>query len=271
MPASLVIGPLALPWSLLLVVAAWWLGSWVQERWAKRQGQAIGPHGWRMALAILVAARLGFVLQYWPDYAAAPWSALDIRDGGYAPLWGVLVPLPYLGWLFWRRSPWLHSVSIGSACGLGVWLAGQATLLALPGAHPPPLPPWQGVTLDARQLALSSLQGQPVVLNLWASWCPPCRREMPALLHAQQQHPQVQFLWINQGEAPEVVQRFAAQHGLPSADVMLDTASQLGQNLGYKALPTTLFFNAKGDMVALRSGELSRATLTHYLAKIETP
>jgi len=65
--------------------------------------------------------------------------------------------------------------------------------------------------------------------------------------------------------APDVVSRFATQHGLPHADVVLDQASQLGSSLGYKALPTTLFYDGQGRLAAVRAGELSAATLADNL------
>ena len=48
---------------------------------------------------------------------------------------------------------------------------------------------------------------------------------MPVLLQARNAKPQIRFLWVNQGEAPDVVSRFATQHGLPHADVVLDTVN----------------------------------------------
>ncbi|UJB66695.1 redoxin domain-containing protein [Acidovorax sp. YS12] len=264
---TLRLGPLALPWGTLFLFAGWWLGTWAHERLARRQGLAPGPHGWRIGLAALFAARLGFVLQYPAEYAAAPWSVLDIRDGGWAPWWGLAAALAYAAVLAWQRSPWRRTVAVGLAAGAGLWLAGLAAQ-HWGGPGPAPLPRWQGVALDASTVALPALRGQPVVVNLWATWCPPCRREMPVLRQARAQYPQVRFLWIDQGEAPDVVQRFAAQQGLPPADVLLDPASSLGALLGRSALPTTLFFNAEGTLVAVRTGELSPASLAHHLAQI---
>jgi thiol-disulfide isomerase/thioredoxin len=134
--------------------------------------------------------------------------------------------------------------------------------------RPTELPDWRGVALDARSVALPELRGQSVVINLWASWCPPCRREMPVLLQASRAHPEVRFLWINQGEPPETALRYASQQGLPAADVLLDTASQLGRDLDSKALPTTLFYDAQGRLQAVRAGELSAATLAQHLGRI---
>ena len=268
MDRMLQLGPLALPWTLLVLLVAWQLGTVVHERLSARHGQGPGPHGWRLTLVALLAARLGFVVQYPAEYGATPWSVLDIRDGGWQPWAGLAVALLYVGLLWLRRSPWRQAASAGLATFAATWLAG----LALMQASAPPggaeLPVWRGVALDAQTIALHDLRGQPVVVNLWASWCPPCRREMPALLQARGRHPQVRFLWVNQGETPEVVARFASQQGLPASDVLLDPSTQLGPALGHKALPTTLFYDGQGRLQAVRTGELSAGTLAHHLARI---
>lgn len=267
---SLILGPLVLPWVTVLVFLAWFVGSTVHDRMAARRGLPASPHPWGMALAALVAARLAFVLHYLPQYGAQPLSALDIRDGGWMPWWGWAGAALYAVALWWRDSRSRRPVALGLGSAAGVWLVGLSLLQAVQPAVPSRLPDWQGVALDARTVQLPQLQGRPLVVNLWASWCPPCRREMPALLKASAQHPQVQFLWVNQGETPEVVARFAAQHGLPSAAVVLDTASQLGSQLGHKALPTTLFFGADGRLAVVRSGELSHATLAQHLSALQS-
>lgn len=262
------LGPLVLPWTLLVFVGAWQLGTLVHERLAVRRGLTAGPHGWRLVLVALVAARLGFVLQYGDLYADTPTAAMDIRDGGWSPWAGLGAASLYVALLWLRHSPWRQSATAGLATFSGVWLLGWGLLQATAPREPASLPSWQGVALDARTVALSGLKGQPVVVNLWASWCPPCRREMPAMLQARNAQPQVRFLWVNQGEAPETVARFAAQQRLPAADVLLDLAGQLGSELGHKALPTTLFYDRQGRLAAVRVGELSAATLAHHLARI---
>lgn len=64
---------------------------------------------------------------------------------------------------------------------------------------------------------------------------------------------------------------YAQQQGLPAAQVLLDPQSTLGAQLGQRALPTTLFFNAQGELVAQRTGELSAATLAQHLALALAP
>ena len=268
---TLNLGPLVLPWAMVFAAAAWLASTTVHERAARRVGLPAGPHGWALALATLLAARLAFVLQYWREYADAPWSVLDIRDGGWAPWWGLLAAAVYVLALWLRRSRWRRPVALGAGAGAGLWLVGTLALQLAQPAVPAQLPAWQGVALDARTVHLPALQGQPVVVNLWANWCPPCRREMPVLLRASAAHPEVRFLWINQGEAPETVVRFTSAQQLPPADVVLDQSSQLGSLLGQRALPTTLFFDASGRLAAVRSGELSAATLAQHLAQATAP
>lgn len=290
------LGSLSLPLSALLLFAAWWLGTVVQERFAKRHNLSPGSHAWVAVLCALAAARAGFVLAYWEDYrSAAPGVAalalalLDIRDGGWQAWWGLAGAGGYGAALALKRSPWARGVLLGMAAGVGCWLAGQglmywsSTSTSASGLNRAALPHWQGINLGGQTLDLSTLsalstltapspeaaqpqpQPQPIVINLWASWCPPCRREMPAMLQAQARHPQVRFLWVNQGESAATVLRFAQQHGLPSAQVLLDPDKQLGQLLQAQALPSTYFYRADGQLAQVRVGEVSAASLRHYL------
>src|SRR3546814_7660724 len=90
----------------------------------------------------------------------------------------------------------------------------------------PSLPDLQLVTLEERPAHLSSYMGTPVVLNLWATWCPPCRREMPVLEQAQTAFPDVAFVLINQGESAQQANMFLESEGLNLTDVLLDPSSE---------------------------------------------
>ena len=108
-----------------------------------------------------------------------------------------------------------------------------------------------------------------MVINLWATWCPPCRREMPVLAQAQQQRPDVRFIWINQGESAETVmgylQREQATAPLPLAQVLFDPQQQAGRHWRQRGLPSTYFYGADGRLCGMRMGELSRASLAQHL------
>ncbi len=136
--------------------------------------------------------------------------------------------------------------------------------LALPG---PPLR-LPGMTLERLEggtLALSQLAGKPVVVNLWASWCGPCRREMPALRKAQLAHPGVAFIFVNQGETPDEIRAYLSRQDIVLDNIVLDDKAALARFLGSKALPSTFFFDRDGKLVARRVGELSAATLSQHL------
>ena len=104
-------------------------------------------------------------------------------------------------------------------------------------------------------------RGRPVVVNLWASWCGPCRVEMPDLADAQRRHPDIGFLFVNQGESAEKVQAFLTRSGLALDEVWLDQGSRLGQAIRSPGLPTTVFLDAQGRQVDAHFGVLSAASL----------
>lgn len=270
MDQILQLGPLVLPVSWLVLFIAWQAGSFAAERRVRRLGQTLGLHGWLLPLAGWAAARAGFVAAHWDGYAGSASSllgVLDIRDGGWYPWTGLLVALIYGLVLAWRGQPAGRPLLWGLGLFCALWLGAHGVSRAL-AAPPAQLPQFSAVALDARSIDLPALTGTPVVINLWASWCPPCRREMPVLLQAQRDNPAIRFLWINQGESPEVVQRFSAQHGLPADAVLLDIQGRLGQMLGRSSLPTTLFYNAQGQLADLRTGEVSAGSLGQHLQRI---
>jgi len=127
------------------------------------------------------------------------------------------------------------------------------------------LPDANGTPID-----LSALRGQQVVINFWATWCPPCRREMPVLAEAQRLYPQVTFVFANQGEGAGEVHTFLASQTLQLDNVLLDSGGRLGQLVGSRALPTTLFYDAEGRQVGSHLGELSSASLARALETLKT-
>ena len=115
---------------------------------------------------------------------------------------------------------------------------------------------------------LEDFKGKPLVINLWATWCGPCRREMPVLAEAQADNPQTTFLFVNQGEGERLIRDFLESTGLQLDNVLLDSGGRLGQQVGSQALPTTLFYDAEGRQVGSHLGELSRASLTRALKQL---
>jgi thiol-disulfide isomerase/thioredoxin len=264
MTHSLQIGPLALPYGLLVTLAAVGLGWFIASRLAHRAGVDADPALTRMLLIGLVAARLGFVWQWRAQYFDAPLSILDIRDGGWEASAGLAAACLY-GVLRTRSAPALRKPVIAAVLSSGlVWALGSVAI-AIGSRDAVPLPDVSLTSIEGNNVALAGFAGKPTVINLWATWCPPCRREMPVLEKAQAANPDTNFVFVNQGERPDTIRRFIGQQGLKLHNVLVDERLQAGAALGHRALPTTLFFDASGQLVAIRIGELSQATLAQRL------
>ncbi|MEK6424412.1 MAG: TlpA disulfide reductase family protein [Burkholderia gladioli] len=225
-------------------------------------------HGGKSAAALLldgvlialVVARLAYVARWWPQYAAAPRAIAAIGDGGFLGWAGALAALAFLGWRL-RGLPALRRPVLGGlAAGVLAWGLAQGAVVALQ-RDAPRLASLQLRTLDGAPASPALTAGKPVVVNLWASWCPPCRREMPVLARTQAEHANVAVLMIDQGETAGTVRAFLASQGLRFDTVLLDPASSAMRAYGSRGLPTTLFFDASGRLVESHVGEITAARL----------
>lgn len=269
MTQTLQLGPLVLPLPLLVGAAAFLLASFAGRRLGKAQAADVERQLQRTLLVGLLAARVAFVLQFRDAYMKSPLDILDIRDGGWHAAIGVGAALAYAGVVLARRAVLRKPLAAAVAVGVGAWLAGSLILSAnAPDEIRMPqlaLPSMEGTTV-----ALSAYEGRPTVVNLWATWCPPCQREMPVLHAAQLSRPDVNFVFLNQGESAQQVAAYLRKSGLALRNVLLDGRGDAGAALGHRALPTTLFFDARGRLVDTRMGELSEASLAERLASLSS-
>lgn len=232
-------------------VAAWFRRS---------RGVDPGPMLWNMILFGFVAGRLGFVLRHHDVYLGDPLSIIDFRDGGFDRLAGFATAF-IVGAGLSRRLPLLRRPLLAATLtGCAVFFVGTAVKQAFTPAGAP-LPAIEVRRLDGSTVPLSAFAGRPLVINLWATWCPPCHREMPVLASAQRARPEIEFVFVNQGESAEVVARYLAANGLQLSNVVLDPARQTGKTTGSSGYPTTLFYDARGRLRKRHMGELSHATL----------
>lgn len=158
---------------------------------------------------------------------------------------------------------------------IGVLLAGGGWIVysRVPPAAPGPAglteaplagylaPDFTLVASNGETVALSDYAGRPVVLNFWASWCVPCRAEMPELQATSVKYNgQAVILGVNQGEDQETVADFARGLGM-SYPLMLDGDGRVNQLYSVNALPTTVFISSDGVVEEVYLGILNQAIL----------
>lgn len=264
---TLQVGPLALPYPLLVTMAAVAFGWFVGKRLGRSAGADAEPLLFRMLLIGLVAARLAFVWQWRAPYFADPLTILDIRDGGWDAAAGVAAAFLY-GLYRVRRRGALRKPVVAAALTTGtIWALGMFVITM--GSHDAvPLPQLSLSSMEGHPVSLAGFAGKPTVINLWATWCPPCQREMPVLQRAQAANADVNFVFVNQGETPSTIRSYMDRRTLTLRNVLVDAQLQVGSAFGQRALPTTLFFDARGQLVGTRIGELSEATLTQRLSEL---
>ena len=191
-------------------------------------------------------------------------TAAAVWQGGFDAWAGIASAALVLLWRMGVGRSGRRALVIVGALSI-VWFGAAALLRPPPTALPdlPPLTRINGDVLDPADLA-----GRPFVVNLWATWCPPCRRELP-MLAAAAKDASVPVLLVNQGEYAAQVARYLTSNQVASDAVALDSQAVFTRRLGSAELPTTLFINGNGQVVATHLGEISRAALTDGISKLE--
>lgn len=145
--------------------------------------------------------------------------------------------------------------------GLGL-LAGRTAQAALPEpplthilspVEPPrPAPQFSLPDIDGRRHALADYKGKVILLNFWATWCPPCRREMPSMekLHRALKGRPFQVIACDQQEDSDTVFAFTGQfEPSPSFPLLLDSKSDVAKLYGVPGLPTSFLIDKAGNIV----------------------
>ena len=146
--------------------------------------------------------------------------------------------------------------SIGILLLAALWIAWSA----VPGGGttsckiPAPMegflaPDFELITLNGETLSLSDFRGKVVLVNFWASWCPPCRSEMPAMQEIYQQYGPDDFviLAVNNTQADNLadIQNFVDERGL-TFPILLDNTGQVSAAYQVRSLPTSFFIDREG-------------------------
>ena len=172
------------------------------------------------------------------------------------------------------KKNWLLVIPLAvAALAAGVWLA-QTRYAPQPPSAPAVIALWQleFPDLNERSQALSQWRGQVVVLNFWASWCAPCREEMPDFMDLRTQYREkgVEFIGIaidNAANVTQFLQKQAVNYPILIGEGAAHSlARQLGNTSG--ALPYTVVLDRNGNIALTHLGRLPRATLDDVLTKL---
>ena len=134
-----------------------------------------------------------------------------------------------------------------------------------------PAPDFALTDLDGNTVRLSELRGQPVFINFWATWCPPCREEMPEIQKVyEEKGKKVKFLAIDLSgteKSTESVRRFLSSNGY-TFPVLLDQDGSVAQRYLVRAIPTSFFIDAQGVVSYKHTGPMTRAAMEQVIRKI---
>jgi thiol-disulfide isomerase/thioredoxin len=212
----------------------------------------------------LVVARISFVLQYLPSYYGSVFRMLDFRDSGFETFPGVVAGLIVIGFFLARRKSIRRPLLIATVAGLTAWAAiGTARgLMGVSSAVP------DKSLLNAKGVSQPLLvhDGKPLVINLWATWCGPCRAEMPVLASAQAKYVGLDLVFVNQGERRDTVDGFMKDLNLHVSNSLFDPELSVAKATGATAFPTTLFYDASGRLLESHLGRFSEATFEATIA-----
>ena len=131
-------------------------------------------------------------------------------------------------------------------------------------------PDFRLTTLAGQPLRLSDLQGKTVLINFWATWCPPCRQEMPEIVSAYARYRDRGFAVVSVDEQEDAgtVSKWVTEFGM-QFPVVLDTSGQVGR--AFRAgtqFPTSLFIGPNGIITDIKYGPMDRQYLDQRLARL---
>ncbi|MBE6588392.1 MAG: TlpA family protein disulfide reductase [Ruminococcaceae bacterium] len=134
------------------------------------------------------------------------------------------------------------------------------------------LPDFTVYNMNGEEVSLYESFGKPLVVNFWATWCPPCKAEMPAFDEMYARYGEsVDFMMVNmtdgQRDTVDIVKSFIEGNGY-SFPVYCDSDMDAAYSYGVQSIPTTLFFSAEGELLEYKVGAISEVQLEEMLRKM---
>jgi thiol-disulfide isomerase/thioredoxin len=163
----------------------------------------------------------------------------------------------------------LIAVAVAAALfiGQGAGTDGGSSSGATAATRPAPTFSLPELREDRGTVALTATPGQPTVVNFFAAWCEPCKRELPALQAAAAGHPDVRFLGVDHQDSRLDAIELLDAHGV-TYPAGFDPRGDIAAKYAVRGLPATAFISADGRIVDFHQGELSAAELRERLDRL---
>lgn len=118
-----------------------------------------------------------------------------------------------------------------------------------------PAPDFATTDAEGRKVTLESYAGKVVILNFWATWCPPCRLEMPSMekLYQDFEDDGLEIVAVNFMESPKVVAEFVREEGL-TYPILMDRQGRIAESYGVRRLPETVIIGRNGNLLGKTTG-----------------
>ena len=132
-------------------------------------------------------------------------------------------------------------------------------------------PDFTMLDMDGNEVTLASFFGKPIVLNFWASWCGPCKMEMPDIQKFYEEYGEdIHFLLVSVDDSLDTAKAFIAENGY-TFPVYFDASSMGAYTYGASSIPLTFFIDAEGNLTAYYMGAMSEGILQQGVDMIYTP
>lgn len=167
----------------------------------------------------------------------------------------------------------LIALALSSCGGGGSWIAeesfvsGSGNVSFIKQQDRIPAPKLSGITLTGKSYTYNV--GQVAVVNVWASWCAPCRAEAPTLAALSEKYSDVAFIGILTRDNPVNAEAFTRRFALPYP-TLIDDSVLIGfrKSLPANAIPSTVVIDKRGEVAARISGEVTVASLSELIEKV---